>query len=769
LFFIRSGRVYAFGMQTAIIRQRLFLSGRVQGVGFRPFVHRLAHQYDLSGWVCNRGGEVLIEVEGPDAVIVDFRSALLDSPPPLARPRLLGNEAMDPLYRSGFHILDSQTAATSNAYLPADSFLCDACLAELFDPANRRYRYPFINCTDCGPRYSLIARLPYDRAHTAMAGFSLCPACEQEYQDPLNRRFHAEPIACPACGPQLLFERAHRHVHDSEAALAAALATLRDGGILAVKGVSAYHLMCDARNPAAIARLRKRKHRPDKPLALMFPQQGENGLAALRRDFRLDRQQAALLRSAQRPIVLCQGNSEAYAGIAPGLGEIGVMLPSSPLHHLLLDGMDSPLVATSGNTSGDPVACREDDARKQLGRIADAFLHHNRPILHRADDPLYRPIAGTMRPLRLGRGDAPLELTLPWAITVPSLALGGQMKNTVALAWGQRCVIAPHVGDLGSPRTLRLQQETATMLQHLYGVHAEQIIIDAHPGYDYQRWARETGLPLATVFHHYAHASALVGEQQGGQDSDNWLIFTWDGTGFGADGTLWGGEGLLGRPGQWRRFSRMRPIRLPGGDRAARDPWRCAAALCWEAGLEPPPGDQDTLLLHQAWQRGINAPTSSSVGRLFDALAALLGHRDTCSYEGQAAGWLENLAHEANPITPPLLPLRHHADGCLQWDWQPLLSLARDPRQSVGQRARACHQSLARCLLDQALLARHEHGIEQIGLSGGVFQNRLLCESSLDLLQQHGFGVHLHRQVPCNDAGLAWGQIIEVCHRQPMS
>lgn len=748
-------------MASPSIRYRLQLTGLVQGVGFRPFVYRLAREWGLRGWVRNQGGTVLMEVQGQEVDLTRFEQALLCQAPAPARPTLAEKELVPLSTEHGFSILASECASTANSTLPLDSYLCPHCLDELFDPANRRHRYPFINCSQCGPRYTLLDRLPYDRVHTGMRDFVLCQSCADEYRSPQDRRFHAEPIACPECGPALYFEQGSTTIDAPHDAYQAALGLLQEGGILALKGVGAYQLLCDAQNPGAVARLRQRKRRPHKPLAVMFPEQGEDGLAALSPRFQLDDTQRELLRSPVRPIVLCQGDGVGLDGIAPELGEIGVMLPGSPLHSLLLHDFNGPLVATSANPSGEPVVYTEAEARTRLHHIADAFLHHNRPIQQRADDPVYRPILGRPRPLRLGRGNAPLELKLPHPLPRPSLALGGQMKNAVALAWGDRCVLSPHIGELDSPRALTEFRQAIDALQRLYGIQAEQLIIDAHPGYGYWPWAKQSGLPIQTVSHHHAHASALYGEHP--QRDEEILVFTWDGSGLGPDHSLWGGEGLLGRPGQWRHFSRMRPFRLPGGDLAAREPWRCALSLCWESGLSAPQMDEQQALLHQAWLRGLNSPYTSSVGRLFDGVAALLGLCHHASYEGQAAMLLESHAENVSDNNWLELPLEQRDDGRWQWDWQPLLARLLQPGLAPAQAARLFHLTLAQVIVSQAREARQELGIGRIGLSGGVFQNRLLTETTCQLLRSQGFEPMLHQALPCNDGGLAWGQIIEAC------
>ncbi len=723
------------------------LGGQVQGVGFRPFVYRTALCHGLHGWVRNIGGEVEILAEGSPAGLATFADALLAAPPPAAAPVIVAEQVAPLSGMAGFTIRDSAGADPADIRLPLDRAVCGACLAELRDPGNRRFRHPFITCTQCGPRYTIIARLSYDRANTAMRGFPLCPRCAAEYADPANRRFHAEPISCPACGPTLAFSDGTT----GEAALASTVAALRAGQIVAVKGIGGYHLMCDATDDGAVARLRARKQRPDKPLAVMVPH--EDFLSAIGRPMAAH---LAALQTPGRPIVLVPARGGALAaGVAPGCREVGAMLPYSPLHALLLADFGGPLVATSGNVSGEPVLTDAAAAQERLCTVADVFLHHDRPILHPADDPVYRVIAGVARPLRLGRGDAPCEMRLPFRLGEPVLALGGQMKATLTLAWGDRAVMSPHLGEMDSPRAIALLRETAASLQALYGVTAARVLCDAHPGYATTRLADAWGLPVTRVLHHHAHAAALAGEAA---EPGPWLVFTWDGAGQGDDGTTWGGEALLGVPGAWRRVASWRPFALLGGDRAAREPWRTALALHWEAGREPPDDPAEGALLRHAYARGLNCPRSSSVGRLFDAAAALLGLCRRASYEGQAALALE--AAVAGPAAATPLQLREDA-GLWRSDWEPLLDSLADPARSVGERAGMFHESLAQALLDQARAIRAAYGVTRIGLAGGVFQNRILSEAVMRLATADGFRVMLPARLPCNDAALSFGQVVE--------
>ncbi len=735
----------------------------MQGVGFRPFVYRLAISHGISGWVRNRRGEVEILACGRASDLAAFRRDLVERAPPLARPVLVAGTPAAANDGPGFDILPSRSSADARVHIPPDYFMCDDCCRELHDPGDRRHRYPFINCTQCGPRYTLIESLPYDRANTSMAEFPLCPACAAEYRDPADRRFHAEPVACPACGPSLHFEAAGTTAVEGEAALAAALACLRGGNILAVRGIGGYHLLCDAARADAVQRLRQRKQRPEKPLAVMFPLGGEDGLAELRRAVRLDTESARRLLAPDRPIVLARalGSRGIAANVAPGLTELGVFLPYSPLHELLLADFGRPVVATSGNLGGEPVLTRRRDAARRLGTVADAFLHHDRRIVRPADDSVLRRIAGRLRPVRLGRGATPLELELPVPLAEPVLAVGAHMKGTIALGWGDRAVLSPHIGEMDSPRSLEVLERIAADLQRLYGIEARWIACDAHPRYGTHRFAEASGLPVETVWHHRAHASALAAECR---PDEALLAFTWDGVGLGEDGSLWGGEALLGGPGAWRRVASLRPFRLPGGERAGREPWRSAAALMWEAGLRfEPAADRDGLAA-AAWRRNLNCASTSSAGRLFDAAAALLLGIDTVSFE--AAGPMRLEAACEHPGTPQALPLAADPDGILRSDWAPLLARLTDRRRGAHARAEDFHASLAGIVVDQARALRELHGVRHVGLCGGVFQNRVLTAHAANRLTAEGFRVHLPERLPANDAAISVGQLLEVAARQ---
>jgi hydrogenase maturation protein HypF len=740
------------------IARHLVMTGRVQGVGFRPFVYRLAHEHALDGLVRNLRGDVEVVVSGPAGEVASFEREIVSRAPPLARPAIRASAETEPPAAPGFHIASSSATDAPQVSVPPDFFACDDCVRELGDPDDRRHRYAFINCTQCGPRYTIITALPYDRPNTAMARFPLCADCRLEYENPLDRRFHAEPVACPACGPHLAFV-GPATATDDDGAIAAAVAVLRSGRVLAVRGIGGYHLVCDACNEAAVQRLRERKRRPHKPLAVMFPQAGPDGLETVRAELRPGEVECAALTDPSRPIVLVPrgGDSRISPSVAPGLGEVGAFLPYSPLHHLLLAEFGGPVVATSGNVSGEPVLTDAEEAGERLAGVADAFLHHDRPIVRPADDSVVRVAAGRARPIRLGRGMAPLELELPAPLPEPVLAVGGHLKLTVALAWERRVVVSPHVGDMGTPRSEQVFRQVVADLQRLYDVEARRYLCDAHPGYATTRWARAGDRPCMELFHHHAHASALVTEHGLAEDA---IVFAWDGVGYGADGTLWGGETFAGRPGHWRRVASLRSFRLPGGDLAGRSPWRSAAALAWEVGVECPVAVPDPIV-REAWTRGVNSPRSSAAGRVFDAMAAIvLGITET-SFEGQGPMWLEAEAAGRAGAQFPELPLAPDEAGLTRIDWSPLLGWCADGRRGRPERALAVHLSLAGAIGRVARAERERTGLGTVGLTGGVFQNRLLTERAAAELGGHGFRVLLPECIPCNDGGIAYGQVAD--------
>lgn len=733
----------------------------MQGVGFRPFIFLLANNLQLTGWVRNCMGTVEIHVQGMLENIEKFIVDLAEKKPPLSQFKLETNRSVGVKEFNKFSILESQAQGDSYISVPGDLFLCDECLAELNDPSNRRYRYPFNNCTQCGPRYTIIQRLPYDRVNTTMAGFKLCDACRSEYENPRNRRFHAEPIACADCGPSLTFHDDVTSYSKNEDALKHAIEVLRNGKVLAVKGIGGYHLMCDASSKQAVTRLREHKLRPDKPLAVMFPAPKNEPFKYVDVVAEVSDLDKLFLVQPSRPMLLVKKKSSDQLSekIAPGLNEMGVMLPYSPLHHLLLNDFSAPLVATSANISGEPVLIESEDVEQRLAHVADAFLHHDRTIERPADDPVFRMIAGKPRAIRIGRGSAPMELSLPFYLKQPVLAVGAHMKNVIVLAWENRAVMSAHIGEMDSARSLQVFENTIKDFQKLYGVTANTIICDAHPGYSTTRWAKKQACLVHHVYHHHAHAAAAYYECH---TDEKVMAFSWDGVGYGEGGDLWGGEAFVGRPEGWQHVASMRPFYLPGGDRASREPWRSAAAVSWQTGMNYDSALERNSLVLKAWQKKINSPKTTSVGRLFDAAAALTGLRDMCSFEGQAAMEFESMCESIIDQSDDYVELKiNNTDHLLVTDWEPLFKMMLNDSLSVQARARLFHASLAQSILEQAKIIRELHGVNDILFSGGVFQNRVLTEYAMTLLSNNDFKVCLPELIPINDAGISFGQVME--------
>jgi hydrogenase maturation protein HypF len=739
------------------------LFGRIQGVGFRPHVFRLAAKHQVQGWVCNRGGGVEIRAEGTAHNLDLLWSALDSGLPP-------GAEVFERLENSvplegfeSFSIHPSRDQEVSSFFPPVDIGVCAECLSELDDPKARRFRYPFINCAYCGPRYTVLQSMPYDRHRTTMSDFALCAACLFEYLDPDDRRHHAQPLACARCGPSLTWRQGTHLMEGNEESLAGASEALRRGLTVAVRGVGGYHLLCDAGSSSAVAALRLAKRRPSKPLAVLVPLSGPSGLDFARTVATLSLADEVALLAPERPIVIVQrlANSHIVEGVAPDLNEIGLMLPYSPLLCLLLDDFGGALVATSGNIADEPIVSDLNEAEARLGKIASGFLHHNRGIARAADDSVVRRVAGQARPIRLGRGNGPLEFFLPKPIAVPTLALGALQKNTIALAFGHRVAISPHIGDFISARGRDALLRTIGEFESLYKVAAEQIALDAHPSIQSRQLGSYGLLPIREIGHHVAHASAVAGEFSG---KEPMLCFTWDANGFAPGGSSWGGEALLGQPGAWRRVGSFRRFRLPGGEMAAHQPWRSALGMCWEAQLVWPDGKKFSMPdLRAAYQHRINCPQTSAVGRIFDAAAALLGLSTTTTFSAQAAMRLEAACPpHSNPEAAIQLPMALDDDQVLRADWQPLLEQMLDHRRSVASRAEMFHASLAQALCEQASWIKARNDVSIIGLAGGCFQNRVLTEMVTEGLLKRGFHVCLPQRLPVNDASISFGQVVEV-------
>ncbi|HXH88173.1 MAG TPA: carbamoyltransferase HypF [Gaiellaceae bacterium] len=709
-------------------RRAFVVKGIVQGVGFRPFVYGIARRNALSGFVLNDGEGVVIEVEGEEPALARFATALVEEAPALAQVDSVESRQVAPRGGTEFTIEVSE-ARGSTALIPADVATCDDCLRELFDPADRRYRYPFINCTQCGPRFTIVTGVPYDRPLTTMAGFPLCTACRLEYEDPANRRFHAEPIACPVCGPQVTL------------AIESAAQLLRDGRILAVKGLGGYHLACDAASEAAVARLRGRKLREDKPFALMT---NEPELVVELHD-----EEAGLLSSRERPIVLASRRADAPVApsVAPGSPWLGVMLPYTPLHHLLLAEFGGALVMTSGNRSDEPIATGDEEARERLGEIADAFLAHDRPIHRRCEDSVVR----AAYQIRRSRGYVPGALPLPVAAPRPIVAAGAELKSTFCVARGAQAFLSPHLGDLDSELAYRAFLTDLALYLAMLGAEPEVIAHDLHPEYLATKWALDQDAELVGVQHHHAHAAACLAEHG---ETGPALALVFDGTGYGTDGTLWGGELLRCDLSSFERLAHLDPVPLPGGEAAIREPWRMAASCLSRTGT-PVPWERWELVRHSL---EVNAPLSSGMGRLFDAVAAVLGVRETVTYEGQAAIELEQLAGTV-PAEP--WPWRFGDGARLVTDCYLALGDGRDRAEIAA----IFHETVAAAA---ATACAEAESPRTVVLSGGTFQNLRLLGSTRRRLEELGFSVLTHRRVPPNDGGISYGQaaVAAACLRE---
>ncbi|MCB9957942.1 MAG: carbamoyltransferase HypF [Rhodospirillaceae bacterium] len=735
----------------AVRRCRLRIRGQVQGVGFRPHVYALALSRGLSGWVTNDTEGVLAEVQG--RAVRDFLADLVDRAPPLARIDDIRVEDRPPSAGAeDFAILDSSRAGAVATEVPPDAAVCPACLEELFDPQDRRYRYPFLTCTHCGPRFTITGQLPYDRPQTSMAGFALCAACEREYRDPADRRFHAQPIACPDCGPQLSMP------------VEKIVARLMAGEILAIKGLGGFHLACDARNAAAVSRLRRAKQRDGKPFAVMVA-----GLASVGGLAEADADEAALLTGIDRPVVLLRKAAGAAAladGIAPGLPWLGVLLPYTPLHALLFheaagrpngtgwlqQPQDLVLVMTSANVGGEPLVIDGKDAARRLGGIADATVDHDRPIVVRADDGVVRRVAGRPLWIRRARGAVPRPVRLARTLP-PVLALGAHFKSTVCLTRGADAFLSQHIGDLDTAESLRFFEEAVAHLRRLVGSEPVLVAHDRHPDYASTRFADGLDLPALPVQHHHAHVAAVAAEHG---VAGPLLGLALDGVGLGDDGTAWGGELMEVDGAHYRRLGHLAELPLPGGDAAATQPWRMAAAVLHQLGRS---GEIAPRLaahgpaaeLAELLRRGLRCPPTSSAGRLFDAAAGLLGICPVASYEAEAAMRLEGLVS-----VPRLQPGGWTIDDHNRLGLLPLLEALIGCDPQVG--AELFHGTLIAGLVDWVGRAAEATGLTQVALGGGCLANRVLAEGLIDGLTAHGLAVLTARNVPPNDGGLALGQ-----------
>lgn len=770
------------------LRLKLAVRGAVQGVGFRPFVYRLANELGLNGWVNNSPQGVGIEVEGPRTALEEFRHRLETENPPRSRIQSCEARWLDAVAYERFVICESKADGDKTTLVLPDLATCPDCRREIFDPANRRYRYPFTNCTHCGPRFSIIEALPYDRGNTSMKSFLMCSACQAEYNDPHDRRFHAQPNACPVCGPRLEFWDVHGNVgHVSHEALLAAVQAIHRGRIVAVKGIGGFHLLVDARNDAAVRRLRERKHREEKPFALMFP-----ALESVKTVCEVSALEERLLGSPEAPIVLlprCPSSilhpqTSICRSVAPRNPNLGVMLPSNPLHHLLMAELGFPVVATSGNLSDEPICTDEFEALERLRDVADVFLIHNRPIVRHMDDSIVRVMSDREMVLRRARGYAPLPINLQSEIRSPKsetiLAVGAQLKNSVALAVGDQVFISQHIGDLETEQANTAFQRATADLPRLYDARPEVIVADLHPDYHSTQYANDIGrttrlldqhaqqrVPtVLNVQHHVAHVFSCIAENEVELPA---LGVAWDGTGYGSDGTIWGGEFFLVTEARVERVAHLRPFRLPGGDAAVKEPRRAALGLLHELfgaaiskRIDLPTvaafKDAEFRATQTMLERGFNAPFTSSVGRLFDAVASLTGLRQTMQFEGQAAMELEFALADVSTDAAYDLPLIIHRSPIVL-DWAFLVEgILFDARNGVspGEISAKFHNALVEAIVR---VATHVE-CPRIALSGGCFQNRHLTECAVNRLKEEGFQPYWHQRVPPNDGGIALGQVV---------
>jgi hydrogenase maturation protein HypF len=750
-----------------------YVTGVVQGVGFRPFIYNLAHRFQLLGWVKNTSAGVEIEVDGELPAIQAFHAAIRTEAPPLARIDEVRFAERLPVGYDKFEILHSESIPSAFQPIPSDVALCPDCLREMLDPQDRRYRYPFINCTNCGPRFTIIQDLPYDRPKTTMSSFQMCPECAAEYANPADRRFHAQPVACPNCGPSIWLEQYRPTENGSttlimqlgDDAIQRARKLLAEGKILAIKGLGGVHLACNAKNPQAVAELRERKLRIDKPFAVMMPD-----YQTIKRHCHVNEAERALLESPAHPIVLLQRRSVSMiAGeIAPGQRTIGVMLPYTPLHYLLLEkekGYPEVLVMTSGNISDEPICTDNIDARERLAGLADAFLLHDRDIHIRTDDSVVRVFDKKIYPIRRSRGYAPFPVHLPWDVP-PILAAGAELKNTFCLTNTNYAFLSHHIGDLENYETLKSFEQGVTHFEQLFRVKPEAIGYDLHPNYLATRYALERaereGLPAVGVQHHHAHLAALMAEHR--LDGLHPVLgVAFDGTGYGTDGTIWGGEFLLADYAGFQRPAHLKPFLLPGGDASIRRPSRAALGLLYSLGLDweealPTHADlcyDDRTMLRAQLEHRINSPLTSSMGRLFDAAAALAGVRQEVNYEAQAAIEFEALL---DPEETEIYPFEY-SNGLL--DPTPAIeALVSDVLSGVapGKISARFHHGLAVAVVEVCRALSEQYDLSEVALSGGVWQNMTLLNRTMQLLEKDGFTVYSHQQVPTNDGGLALGQ-----------
>lgn len=746
---------------------RIHVKGIVQGVGFRPFVYALAQELSITGWVRNTSAGVDIELDGSGDRLESFIKALSDRAPPLARIDTISSEKIPPKGFPEFSILRSEAQEGEFQPISPDVSICMDCARELYDPEDRRFRYPFINCTNCGPRFTIIKDIPYDRPKTTMAPFSLCSDCSAEYKNPLDRRFHAQPVACPVCGPKIWYELGGEKVSEAEDALQAARRDIAFGDLVAVKGLGGFHLVCDATNKAAVEELRKRKLRVDKAFAVMMPD-----IETIEQHCYVSDEERSLISSHERPIVILQRRERSTIAleVAPGQDTLGVMLPYTPLHILLLDpedGFPQALVMTSGNMSEEPIASDNQEARERLNPLVDAFLMHDRDIETRCDDSVNRIFDHEPTQLRRSRGYAPNPILLAWE-GLPTLAAGTELKNTFCLTRDRYAFVSHHIGDLENFETLQAFEDGIAHFEKLFKVTPELIAYDLHPNYMATRYALERsereGIRAIGIQHHHAHIVACMAEH-GIDRSKTVAGIAFDGAGYGDDGAIWGGEFLVSNYSSYARAYHLKYVPLPGGDQAVKEPWRMAVSWLNDLGIDHEEipqiqkkvGEERIRIVQRQVEIGLNAPLTSSVGRLFDAVASLVGIRQMVNYEAQAAIELEAIV---DPDEECIYPFE--VSGKII-DPSPMIrSIIEDIHRAVPVSIIAArfHNSIASMLLDICLDMRERFGTSTVVLSGGVWQNMVLLAKTVSVLRASGLEVLLHRKVPSNDGGVSLGQAV---------
>ncbi|OKH33578.1 carbamoyltransferase HypF [[Phormidium ambiguum] IAM M-71] len=753
-------------------RLRITIRGAVQGVGFRPFIYRLATELQLLGWVNNSAQGVFIEVESSREKLESFLLRIEGEKPARSHIQSLESSWLDLVNYSNFEIRPSVSGEKTAVILP-DIATCPDCLSDIFDSENRRYLYPFTNCTNCGPRYSIIQGLPYDRINTTMQNFVMCEQCKSEYENPLDRRFHAQPNACPKCGPKLeLWDKEGNILANNHNALLAAANAIKEGKVVAVKGLGGFHLMVDAANSAMVQELRRRKKRSGKPFAMMYP-----SVDLVKEDCEVSELEERFLCSAESPIVLlkrgcflnrrdaegAERNKREFSVIAPGNPYVGVMLPYTPLHHLLMGELGFPVVATSGNVSNEPICIDEKDALVKLGDIADLFLVHNRPIVRSIDDSIVRVILGREMVMRRARGYAPLPIPSPQSpVPSPLLAVGAHLKNSIAISLNNQVFLSQHIGDLETVAAFDSFKNTIESLANIYDFKPQIIACDAHPDYLSTQYAKQLDLPVIPVQHHYAHVLACMAENE---LESPVLGVAWDGTGYGLDGTIWGGEFLYITQDSFQRIAHFRTFKLPGGDKAVKEPRRVAIGLLYEifgdrlftmSELAPVQAfsAKELPILQTMLNKNLHSPLTSSAGRLFDAIASLINLRQIDSFEGQAAMELEFALDAIATEESYQLTIQND-----RLDWQSMvLEIINDINQKVPIPIISAkfHNALATAIVTVA----KQNGIAQIVLTGGCFQNKYLTEKTVQYLQENSFSPYWHQRIPTNDGGIALGQIM---------